>query len=80
MKFSIKNIKDTKFFKSMLNIKDKSRDDFKYNINDNIKNKRREITLMIVITIIVALFFSGYSFGKEQSNVNINSQTSQNNI
>lgn len=35
------------------------------------KSKRREITLVLVSIMILCLFFSGYSMGKEYSNINI---------
>ncbi len=35
------------------------------------KNKRRELTLILVSVMTLALFFSGYSLGKEKSHVNI---------
>ena len=36
-------------------------------IKKNLKNKRKEITLIGIIIIIIVLFFSGYSLGKEYS-------------
>lgn len=36
-----------------------------------IRNKRRELTLIIVSVMVLALFFSGYSMGKEYSSTNI---------
>lgn len=35
------------------------------------KNKKRELTLMIVSFMVLALFFSGYSMGKEYSTTTI---------
>lgn len=35
------------------------------------KNKRRELALVLVSIMILALFFSGYSMGKEYSNTKI---------
>ncbi len=36
-----------------------------------LKIKRREITLILVSIMVLVLFFSGYSMGKEYSNTNI---------
>lgn len=36
-----------------------------------LKNKRREITLVLVSIMVLVLFFSGYSMGKEHSSINI---------
>lgn len=36
-----------------------------------LKNKRREITLILVSIMVLVLFFSGYSMGKEQSNISV---------
>lgn len=41
----------------------------------NIKNKKREITLIIVTAMVIILFFTGYSIGKGFSNSKINTQT-----
>lgn len=37
------------------------------------KNKKREITLILVSIMVLILFFSGYSMGKEYSKLNIES-------
>ncbi len=36
-----------------------------------LKNKKRELTLILVSVIVLALFFSGYSMGKEYSSTSI---------
>lgn len=36
-----------------------------------LKNKKRELTLFLVSVMVLALFSSGYSIGKESSNTNI---------
>lgn len=36
-----------------------------------IKNRKRELTLVLVSTMVLALFFSGYSMGKEYSSTSI---------
>lgn len=36
-----------------------------------LKNKKREMTLILVSAMILALFFSGYSMGKETSSINM---------
>ena len=36
-----------------------------------LKNKKRELTLFLVSVLVLALFSSGYSIGKESSNTNI---------
>lgn len=36
-----------------------------------LKNKKRELTLILVSFMILALFFSGYSMGKEYSSTNV---------
>lgn len=41
------------------------------NIKVSLKNKRREITLILVSIMVLVLFFSGYSMGKEYSSVNM---------
>lgn len=38
---------------------------------ENIKQKSREITLIIIILMVIILFFSGYSLGKGLSKTNI---------
>ena len=38
------------------------------------KNKKREIMLILLVVIVLALFFSGYSMGKEYSIVNIDTK------
>ncbi|MCI8383523.1 MAG: hypothetical protein HFJ33_01375 [Clostridia bacterium] len=43
-------------------------------IKNPIKNKRREITLAVVSIMVLVLFFSGYSMGKEYSNTNIETE------
>lgn len=40
-------------------------------VKSPLKNKRREITLILVSVMVLALFFSGYSMGKEYSSTNI---------
>lgn len=35
-------------------------------------NKRRELTLVLVSIMVLLLFFSGYSLGKEHSSINVN--------
>lgn len=37
----------------------------------SLKNKKREITLILISVMVLSLFFSGYSIGKESSNINI---------
>ena len=36
-----------------------------------LKNKRRELVLILVSTMVLAFFFSGYSMGKEYSSTNV---------
>ncbi len=40
-------------------------------LKNPLKNKKRETTLILVSIMILVLFFSGYSMGKEHSNVNV---------
>ena len=40
-------------------------------IKISFKNKKRELTLILVSFMVLALFFSGYSMGKEYSSTNI---------
>lgn len=40
-------------------------------IKISFKNKKRELTLILVGFMVLALFFSGYSMGKEYSSTNI---------
>ncbi len=40
-------------------------------LKNPLKNKKREITLILVSIMVLVLFFSGYSMGKEYSSTNI---------
>lgn len=40
-------------------------------LKETLKIKRREITLVLVSIMVLVLFFSGYSMGKEHSSTNI---------
>lgn len=40
-------------------------------IKNSLKNKKREITLILISIMVLILFFSGYSMGKEYSSTNI---------
>lgn len=44
-------------------------------IIEKLKNKKREITLVIISLIVIILFLSGYSMGKGVSNTSINGIT-----
>ncbi len=45
-------------------------------MKEKFKNKKREITLIVIISIVIIFFFSGFSIGKSlnKTNVNINGE------
>lgn len=44
-------------------------------MKDKIKQRKRELTLIIIISMVIIFFFSGFSMGKEFSKINIDTKT-----